>query len=183
MLLQIIDELNNPSINQLKKLYYIHELLTITQPLSSSGSTVTWRPCYSARDSRQAASTASHRYVSIRQHTSAYVSIRQHTSAYISMRQHTSACVRIRQHTSPYVSMRQHTSAYVSMRQHTSAYVSIRQRQAACIAGSSICLRFSCFTSTKVQILTLLLRRVLRAAEEAARGAADACGAGECILL
>jgi hypothetical protein len=128
MLLQIIDELNNPSINQLKKLYYIHELLTITQPLSSSGSTVTWRPCYSARDSRQAASTASHRYVSIRQHTSAYVSIRQHTSACVSIHQHASAYVSIRQHTSACVSIRQHTSACVSIRQHTSAYVSDRRR-------------------------------------------------------
>jgi hypothetical protein len=103
--------------------------------------------------------------VSIRQHTSAYVSIRQYTSAYVSMRQHASAYVSIRQHTSVYVSIRQHTSAYVSIplkflngimffplsnvtlylvERKPSAYVSIRQQAP----------QFTCFASTKVQILT-----------------------------
>jgi hypothetical protein len=68
--------------------------------------------------------------------------------------QHTSAYVSIRQHTSAYVSIRQHTSAYVRMDcQHTSAYVS-RDAGAGALARETLGAQFTCFTPTKVQILT-----------------------------
>ena len=82
------------------------------------------------------------------QHTSAYVSIRysirQHTSAYGASQR---LCTQVR-------SLRQHTSAYVSIRQHTPAYVSIRRFSAPLHPGT----QFTCFTGTKVQILTLQAR-------------------------
>jgi hypothetical protein len=110
--------------------------------------------------------------VSIRQHTSAYASIRQHTSAYVeyvSIRQHMPAYVEWGMDSrAPAVSIRQHESAYVSRRQHTSAYVSIRRmrerlardeplRQPRGAVESTP--QVTCFTGTKVQILTRVTSR------------------------
>ncbi len=89
-----------------------------------------------------------------------------HTSAYVSIRRHTSAYVAASLLSSPW-----HTSAYVSIRQHTLAYVSIRGGVAAVVAlarsSSGVSIRtlvpvkqvkqvkqFTCFTGTRVRILT-----------------------------
>jgi hypothetical protein len=79
--------------------------------------------------------------VSIRQHTSAYVSIRQHTSAYVE-----------------YVSIRQQTSAYVSirrMRERLARDEPLRQPRGAVESTPQV----TCFTGTKVQILTRVTSR------------------------
>ncbi len=52
-----------------------------------------------------------------------------------------------------YGSIRQHTPAYVSIRQHTSAYVRALQRGHRSRQAPGT--QFTCFTSTKVQVLTL----------------------------
>jgi hypothetical protein len=73
----------------------------------------------------------------------------------------------IRQHTSAYVSIRQHQSnLYISirLRQHKSAYVRVRRILVLAsvqirVPGRtflSMCSQFTCFTSTKVQTISLL---------------------------
>jgi hypothetical protein len=90
-------------------------------------------------------------YVSIRQHTSAYVSIRQHTSAYVSIHDERHASEeRAVLDAGACVSIRQHTSAYTMSDMRLKSAPSL-MRVPARLSGTQI----TCFTGTKVQILTL----------------------------
>jgi hypothetical protein len=147
-------------------------------------------------------------YVSIRQHTSAYVSIRQHTSAYVSIRQHTSAYVSVCQHDSEQHDERgKHTLECAAVRQCSyfcTSKASKLSTRFRCTRAASSTVRqpaagggtqFTCFTGTKVQILTYcrLPNRMRRRPSCHQNGLADgwqrsaggwkSCKSGSCVSM
>ena len=128
----------------------------------------------------------------IRQHMSAYVSIRQHTPAYVSMRQHTSARQLLNTRRKSVFALLQLLSQYlyfctskasklststlagivVEMRP-TSVLASTRAIAPACSMRGGT--QFTCFTSTKVQILTQKLEMRPTSVLASTRAIAPAC--------